>query len=94
MKHIKEYAKAIAAFVAGVVGNMIVQLINGGTPWPQTSAEWTQYVVTSFGAAIGALVATNKITQKQLDKDPNVVGGVVVETPPAAPSGEFKNPWA
>ena len=99
-KFIKEWAKTIAAFVATVVTNMIVNLVNGGAVWPQTKAEWTQYVLTSFGVAISVALTKNKITQKQLDKDPNVIGGVVVAsvpTPPAAPyspsSGEYPPPW-
>jgi len=93
MNVLKEYAKAIAAFIFGVVGNAIVQLIKGEVPWPQTGAEWAQFALTSFGAAIGALVATNKITQKQLDKDPHVVGGTVVDVPPAQSASPWQNPW-
>lgn len=82
MNTVKVYAKAIAAFVAGVVANMIVNLVNGSTPWPHTGNEWLQYGLTSLGAAIAALAVRNKITQKQLDADPHVVGGTVVDTPP------------
>jgi uncharacterized membrane protein YeaQ/YmgE (transglycosylase-associated protein family) len=100
---IKEYAKTFAAFVAGVVGNAVVALVNGSTPWPQTGAEWLQYAVTSVGAAVAVWLTRNKITQKQLDKDPNVVGGVVTEIPgptgtviegniKVAP-GTYQNPW-
>lgn len=87
-KFIKVYAKAIAAFVAGVVGNVIVNLLNGSTPWPQTTAQWVQLALTSFGPAIATWLTTGKITQKQIDKDPNVIGGTVVpdaQVPPAAP---------
>ncbi len=100
---IKVYAKTAAAFIAGVLGNLLVNLINGGVPWPQTSAEWVQLLVTSFGAAIAALIVPNKITQRQLDKDRNVIGGVVVpdaQIPPTVGTinspvvpGEFQNPW-
>jgi len=107
-KFIKEWAKTLTAFVATVVTNMIVSLVNGGTAWPQTKAEWTQYVLTSFGVAISVALTRNKITQKQLDKDPNVIGGVVVPDRPAgvpgvtgtvlptldrAPGGEYLPPW-
>ena len=99
-KFIKEWAKTLAAFVAGVVANMIVNLVNGGAVWPQTRAEWLQYVLTSFGVAISVALTRNKITQKQLDKDPNVISGTVV--PDAAPwagssieisGGGYQNPW-
>ena len=100
-KLIKVYAKTIAAFVAGVVANMIVSLVNGAAVWPQTKAEWTQYVLTSFGAAIAVHLTRNKITQKQIDKDPNVIGGVVVpdaQIPtatyqPPVMGAEYQPPW-
>lgn len=103
-KFVKEWAKTLSAFVAGVVTTMILNLVQDKAVWPQTKAEWTQYVLTSFGAAIAVALTRNKITQKQLDKDPNVIGGVVVPdaqvptAPPAAPyvppaTGEYRNPW-
>lgn len=100
-KWLKEQAKTIAAFVATFVGNMIVSLITGETALPTTREEWTQYLLTSVGAALATWAARNKITQKQIDKDPNVVGGIVVDdpakpvlqsaTPP--PSGPYTNPF-
>jgi hypothetical protein len=90
-KLFREYAKTIASFIAATIGNAIVNLINGGVPWPQTKEEWLQFVLTTFGAAIAAWIVPNKITQKQLDKDSHVVGGVVVDVPPVA--GEYRNPW-
>jgi hypothetical protein len=95
-KFIKEWAKTIAAFVSVWLGNAVLALIQGSSPWPQTKQEWIQYGVTSLVAALGVGVTRNKITQKQLDKDPNVVGGTVVpdsQVPPPAPTGGFKNPW-
>jgi hypothetical protein len=94
-KFIKEWAKTIAAFVAGVVANMIVNLVQGGTVWPQTKAEWIQYLLTSFGTAIAVSLTRNKITQKQLDQDPHVVGGTVVAEaqPVTPPAGGYRNPW-
>lgn len=98
MNLVKVYAKAFAAFIAGVIGNAVVNLINGATPWPQTTAQWVQFAVTSLGVAVAAWAVPNKITQKQLDKDPNVIGGTVmpdtqVANPPTDSGGEFKNPW-
>jgi hypothetical protein len=90
----KEWAKTIMAFVAGVVTTMILNLVNGNAVWPKTGAEWLQYALTSFGAAIAVALTRNKITQKQLDQDPHVVGGTVVEAPVAPPSGgTYRNPW-
>lgn len=102
--YVKPYVKAVAAWVGGVLTTMVLNLFNGTAVWPHTQSEWTQYLVTSFGAAIAVLIApTNKITQKQIDKDPNVIGGLVVPdaqiptavTPVAGPAkgGEYQNPW-
>ena len=97
---VREYAKTIAAFVAGVVGSVIVNLFNGSTPWPSNQAEWVQLAIASFGPAIATWLTTNKITQKQLDKDPHVIGGVVVPenvpaaVPPPPPSvGGYQPPY-
>jgi hypothetical protein len=101
-KWFKEQAKTVAAFVATFVGNMIVSLLDGSTALPQNREEWTQYLLTSAGAAIAAWSVRNKITQKQIDKDPNVVGGIVVDDPakpvlqsatPSPASGPYTNPF-
>lgn len=84
-KVVKEYAKAVAVFIVGIATNMLLDLVNGEKPWPQSPEEWRQYVLTSVGAALAALLVRNKITQKQLDKDPNVIGGVVVDERPTPP---------
>jgi len=100
MNLLKEWAKTIAAFVGTVLTNMIVSLVNGSSPWPQTSAEWIQYAVTSIGAALAVYSVRNKITQKQLDKDPHVIGGIVVpdvprptSPPPPASDDDYVNPF-
>jgi hypothetical protein len=97
-KFIKEWAKTIAAFAATYAANAFYSLINGSAPWPQTKAEWQQYALTTIAAAVATWLARNKITQKQLDADKNVIGGVVVpdaqipQPLPAAPVGQ-RRPW-
>lgn len=78
---VKVYAKTVAVFVAGWVFNVLVDLVKGEKPWPQTKEEWFQYLLTSFGVALVALVTKNKIIQKQIDNDPNVIGGFVIDDP-------------
>lgn len=91
MNNIKVYAKAVAAFIATVVGNMVVNLVNGVAPWPHTTGQWVQFVVTSFTAAIATLITPAKISDKQIDKDPTVVR---VDPPAEAPApGGYHNPW-
>lgn len=107
-KWVQEHAKTIAAFVVTFALNSVVSLIDGTTPWPQNRDQWVQYLLTSVGAAIAAYKVRNKITQKQLDADPNVLGGIVVdqkvvdqkETPTVSPSvaygpstGPYVNPF-
>jgi lipopolysaccharide export LptBFGC system permease protein LptF len=92
-KFIKEHAKTVVAFVATFVGNAIVSLLNGDTAWPQTKDEWLQYALTSVGAAVSVWLARNKITQKQLDKDPNVVGGTVVPDAQTPNPVTGETPW-
>ena len=92
MDTIKKYAKSVGAFVAVFIGNMILDLINGKVPFPTTKEEWVQYLVTSFGAALGAWSLRNKITEKQVEKAiakgdvaPEVVQEIAVNTPPPPP---------
>jgi hypothetical protein len=84
---VKEWAKSIGAFVFGVGANLVTNLVNGTTPWPQTGAQWTQLLVTSFGAAIGAWLLPAKISDKQVEKDPTVVRVPA----PVVPDGD--SPW-
>lgn len=90
-KKVKEYAKTIAVFVFGVVSGMIINLMNEGTVWPANKEEWIRFVVNSFGSAIAALLVRNKITQKQLDKDPYVIGGTVVDTAVKTPATDIND---
>lgn len=72
-KIVKEWAKSIGAFLFAVVANLVTNLINGTTPWPQNSGQWTQLLVTSFGAAIGAWLLPAKVSDKQVEKDPTII---------------------
>lgn len=92
-KWVKEHAKTIAAFVVTWVGNMVVALVDGTTPFPQNREEWTQYLLTSVGAAVATFLARNKITQKQLDRDDHVLGGIVVEDKVVTSSGQGGTGW-
>lgn len=95
-KLVRENAKAVAVWVAGVLVTAVMNVVNGVSPWPVTWGQWGQYLLTSFTLAFAAWLFPNKITQKQLDKDPYVVGGTVVaekQAPPTPPAGECTNPW-
>lgn len=96
-KYIKRWVKAIASAVGGAIAGLLLNLIHGETPWPSNQQEWLTLLMASVLPAVFALFSpSNKITQKQLDKDPNVIGGVVVAsvpTPQAPPGGEYLPPW-
>lgn len=102
-KYIKPWVKALASAVGGAIAGLLYNLINGETPWPSTQKEVLTLLAATVLPAVFALFApTNKITQKQLDKDPNVIGGVVVpdaQIVPASPTylppaaGEYVNPF-
>lgn len=85
MNLVKEYAKAIAAWVAGVVVSVVINLVNGSTPWPTNLHELVQLLVVSFGPAIAVALQPAKISDKQVEKDPTVV------RVPAPADGE--SPW-
>lgn len=88
-KWVREYAKTVAVFIGTYVANAVVSLLTGSAPWPQNKDEWIQYATTTIGASVATWLARNKITQKQIDKDPNVVGTVYpdpVEPPTYTPS--------
>ena len=82
-KLVKEYAKTIAVFLAGVLGPPLLRIFTGEDPLPQTKQEWINWLGAIAVSTVAAALARNKITQKQLDKDPYVVGGTVVDTPVA-----------
>lgn len=77
-KPIKVYAKAIWVFLVGTFLPPFIKFLTGEAPWPQSKNEWITWGTTVGGSAVAALLVRNKITQDQLDKDPNVIGGVVV----------------
>lgn len=60
MPDLKVYAKAIAAFIAGVLANMVSDLANGQAPWPQSAGEWLRYTLTSVGAGAAAYAVPNR----------------------------------
>ena len=76
--NLKPYAKAIVAFVLGVVTNMIADLLNGNAPWPQSGAEWVRYLISVVGVTAGVYGVPNQITQKQIDKSKDVVADAVL----------------
>lgn len=79
LEFLKVNAKAIAAFVAGLLLNAITAVINGQVPWPQSLKEWGQYLGTSLVAGVMVWATGNKLTQQQIVKGA-VAQGVTVVT--------------
>lgn len=86
-KVIREHAKAIAAWVAGVIVSVAISLFKGETAWPQTGAQWGQLLLASFIPAIAVALQPAKVTDKQVEKDPTIIR---VE-PPVPVAGQ--PPW-
>lgn len=81
-KKVKEYAKTITVFLAGVVGPPLLRIVSGEDPLPQNKQEWVNWITAIAVSTLAAAFTRNKITQKQLDKDPNVIGGKVIDDLP------------
>lgn len=85
-KYLRRWVKAIASAIGGAVAGLLINFIHGDQAIPQNREEWVTLLVATVGPALLALISpANKITQKQLDKDPNVVNGVALDGAPQPP---------
>lgn len=76
-KWIKPWIKALASAVGGAVAGLLINWVKGTTPIPTNRQELLTVVVSALLPAIVTVFApANTITQKQIDKDPNVIGTV------------------
>jgi len=82
---VKDNAKAIIAFVVGVLGNMMIDLASGNAPIPTNTEEWMRYLIFSFGSAAAVYGTRNKLTTDQvikgLPKLPNAAGAIAAAVP-------------
>ncbi len=99
-KYLKPWVKALASAIGGALAGLLINWVQGTTPIPTTKEEWVTLLIATLGPPILTLFApANKITQKQIDKDPNVLGGIVVTdsqipTPTVPPSsGQRPSSW-
>jgi uncharacterized membrane protein YeaQ/YmgE (transglycosylase-associated protein family) len=104
-KYLRRWVKTIASAIGGAVAGLLINWFNGTTPIPTTKDEWVTLLVATIGPALLALISpANKITQKQLDKDPGIAPGTVVVPPspenvvktedsPPPPVGGRKSSW-
>lgn len=89
--YMKQWVKAVASAVGGALAGLLINWVQGTTPIPTTQQELYTLLIATFVPPLLTLFSpANKITQKQLDKDPNVVGGTVVDTPVSG----YRNPWS
>jgi hypothetical protein len=78
-KYIKRWVKAVAAAVGGAIAGLLINWVQGTTPIPTTKDQlYTLLIATVLPPLLALISPANKITQKQLDNDPHVIGGVVV----------------
>lgn len=66
MDLIKKHLKTIVTAILAVVGNAIYDLIEGRTPFPTTSQEWTRWGLTVGLAAVGAYLPRNAQSETQV----------------------------
>lgn len=97
-KYIKPWVKALGSAVGGAIAGLLINIVKGEAAWPQSQQEWLTVLVAAVLPAIVTVFSpTNKITQKQLDKDPNVVGGTVIDatapSPPPSADRWAPTPW-
>jgi hypothetical protein len=96
-KYIKRWVKALGSAVGGALAGLLINWVQGTTPIPTTQKElYTLLLATLLPPILTLFAPANKITQKQLDQDPNVIGGVVVpdaQVPPSPPTGQRKSSW-
>lgn len=91
VKYIKRWVKAVASAVGGALAGLLINWVQGTTPIPTTQKElYTLLIATIVPPILTLFAPANKITQKQLDEDPTVIGGTVI--PPTATSVEIKTP--
>lgn len=87
--YIKRWVKAFASAVGGAIAGLLINWAQGTTPIPTTQKElYTVLVAAVLPALVSLFAPTNKITQKQLDKDPGVAPGAVVV--PESPTNVVK----
>lgn len=68
IEFVKVNAKAIAAFVVGIILNAIQAVVNGQAPWPHTLKDWGIYLGTSLVAGVAVWATGNKLTTGQVIK--------------------------
>ncbi|QGJ90073.1 holin [Mycobacterium phage Indlulamithi] len=66
LNFLKVNAKAVVAFVVGVILNAVNDVISGKAPWPTSLADWGRYLGTSLIGAVVVWATGNKLTEKQI----------------------------
>jgi hypothetical protein len=62
MDTIKQYAKGVLGYILPLLLNMANDLFTGDKPWPQTQAEWMQYLLSSLVIGTTVLAVPNTTT--------------------------------
>jgi hypothetical protein len=93
-KYIKPWVKALGSAIGGAIAGLLINWVQGTTPIPTNKHElYTLLIATLLPPILTLLSPANKITQKQLDQDPNVIGGTVVPDAPAVNPVTGETPW-
>jgi hypothetical protein len=59
MDTIARYAKTVMAVVLPLLVNMVMDLVNGNHPWPQSGQEWLRYALSSIVVGLGVFGVPN-----------------------------------
>jgi hypothetical protein len=72
MDKISAYAKAVGALLLTVLVNLVGNLVNGATPWPQNGGEWATLILTSLAVGLGVGVLPNTTTDPAVAAEQSV----------------------
>lgn len=69
MDIIKKHLKTVGAFLLGVLGNALYDIIQGNVPLPTTKEEALRWALTTLLASLGAYAPRNKRDANQVVGD-------------------------
>jgi hypothetical protein len=62
MNKLSAYAKGVLGYVLPPLLIMVNDLFAGDSPWPQTQAEWLQYILSSLVVGTAVVATPNTTT--------------------------------
>jgi hypothetical protein len=72
MEFLFKNAKAVVAVVLPLLINMVMDLVNGTAPWPQSNQEWLRYVLSSVVIGLGVYGMPNTTKDPEIARHQSV----------------------